>query len=682
MDRKIENSAIEVSFCIPVMNRLGDIQSTLRKNLEDNREDCDIVEFIVISFDHDDGTAKWVESEFQNELATGYLKFYHLKDLEFWHFGKAKNAFKPYVSGKIYASLDGDNFTGYRGGRHILDIFQRYQYKCIFHQFQGDWGDGTCGRISIRMEDYLQWGYDEDFLPRQWDEMDAMLSVLVNQPGTKYICYKGEGKNIIKKSHPFRRFLEESSISIEQIELEDTGANRFESDRAAVGEHNSNYVQDDAKLRLASVYNHLLSYIKNTSSHDLKDKYISEISNCQKEIVSSIDVETLRKWYLKCESNQPNTSKVGAVCLVSCIKNEPNLKEWYEYYKSIGVDSFFLIDDGSVEPVSETFKDCDDVFVWSPVVGQFKFAKTLWMEILLNSYCQSRWTYIVDSDEYVELVSAGSESRNKTLEFVAGHGREYFSGYLLDLYPGGSEYVGSGLQANNITLDDCKYYQFRPANLQHRYVQHNTAVWSYGEHSSWAYSLDIRYRCNGSLDSLRKFPLVRWREKMHLNQGFHDLIIDGVKRTPKDLECEFLLPIRHYKIYSLAQQSIGANEKSVDQYHSETKINLTRMLGSLNKIIRTCIYNPYSYKFSSPYLIPTPTNKKLLLVNVDSLGKTPEVNHWDRGNVIKFISADKLEVKGDHIFAASFQDACNYILRNTPFSKYKIEDSGLTSFSI
>jgi hypothetical protein len=63
-------SNILLSFCVPVMNRLSDIQATLRRNLDDNINERHQIEFIVVCFDKDDKAAKWVKENFQEELTT------------------------------------------------------------------------------------------------------------------------------------------------------------------------------------------------------------------------------------------------------------------------------------------------------------------------------------------------------------------------------------------------------------------------------------------------------------------------------------------------------------------------------------------------------------------------------------------------------------------------------------
>ena len=281
-------SGIVLSFCTPVMNRLSDLQSTLRRNLDDNREHQEKIEFVVVCFDRDAVTATWVKRNFSEEIASGYLRFYQSTSLKKWHFGRAKNAFRGLLRGRIYASLDGDNFTGPAGGKHIIEVFEAYEYNCIFHQFQGDWGDGTCGRVSMTREDYETIGYDEYLLARQWDELDAILTILVQNPLRRYICY--QGKSIATKSWPFKRFIQENDIKIHTIELDGKLDPLLHArSGVSVGKHKSSYVHDNEELKYSSIFNHLSSFCKNTRDDALCNSYINELVDIQRIIAERLD---------------------------------------------------------------------------------------------------------------------------------------------------------------------------------------------------------------------------------------------------------------------------------------------------------------------------------------------------------------------------------------------------------
>ena len=100
-------STRQVSYCIPVMNRPDDIRSSLKFNLDQNRDLKNDVEFIVLFFDQDNSTHDWIRQEFADDLRTSYLRLVLSTKLKEWHFCKAKTAFADLFEEKfIQASME------------------------------------------------------------------------------------------------------------------------------------------------------------------------------------------------------------------------------------------------------------------------------------------------------------------------------------------------------------------------------------------------------------------------------------------------------------------------------------------------------------------------------------------------------------------------------------------------
>ena len=101
----------------------------------------------------------------------------------------AKNTAHAFATGKVLTSLDADNFTGPRGGRYVYNIFRKYNFDVLLHQFSGTWRDGTSGRVSYNRDHFNGVaGYDEEFEPYGYDEID-----LINRICGKYSVEKVSG---------------------------------------------------------------------------------------------------------------------------------------------------------------------------------------------------------------------------------------------------------------------------------------------------------------------------------------------------------------------------------------------------------------------------------------------------------------------------------------------------------
>ena len=163
----------KLSFCISHKNRFDFLKQTLRQNLEDNREDQDKIEFVVVDFGSDEDVSGWFVANFQEDLAAGYLRIFQAKGLTDWHASIAKNTVHAQARGAIWINLDCDNFTGTRGGKHIIDAYEASDSNLVYWQYSKKKLDGTFGRIGMTRDVFEQLGgYDESFLPMGYQDGD------------------------------------------------------------------------------------------------------------------------------------------------------------------------------------------------------------------------------------------------------------------------------------------------------------------------------------------------------------------------------------------------------------------------------------------------------------------------------------------------------------------------------
>lgn len=164
-----------LSFCITCKNRLYQISRTLKQNLDDNRLHQRFVEFILVDFGSTDGLREWVLTEFADDLASGYLRYYYTDGLPYWHASVAKNTSHWCARHDIVVNLDCDNYTGYLGGRFVINTFVQNCMDIVFHQFSGNIDDGCYGRISVLRKHFDRiGGYDESLDPMSYQDDDLM----------------------------------------------------------------------------------------------------------------------------------------------------------------------------------------------------------------------------------------------------------------------------------------------------------------------------------------------------------------------------------------------------------------------------------------------------------------------------------------------------------------------------
>lgn len=166
--------APKLSFCITSKNRIHQIQKTLLRNLEDNKELIGLVDFILVDFGSTDGLKKWVKEQCAEYLGNGLLKYYYTEKLPYWHTSTAKNTAHCLASGEIVVNLDGDNYTGYQGGLFVINQFHENR-PIVLHQFSGTYKDGSCGRIAVKQSDFMKiGGYDEQLEAVSYQDIDLL----------------------------------------------------------------------------------------------------------------------------------------------------------------------------------------------------------------------------------------------------------------------------------------------------------------------------------------------------------------------------------------------------------------------------------------------------------------------------------------------------------------------------
>lgn len=163
-----------LSFCITCKNRFHQISQTLKKNLDDNRLHNDWIEFILVDFGSTDGLHDWIIDNFDDDLNSGYLKYYYTDELTYWHASIGKNTAHYCANHEIVVNLDCDNFVGYLGGQFVIQNFLRNE-NIVLHQFSGNYTDGSFGRISV-LKNYFDFigGYDESLNSIGYEDNDLI----------------------------------------------------------------------------------------------------------------------------------------------------------------------------------------------------------------------------------------------------------------------------------------------------------------------------------------------------------------------------------------------------------------------------------------------------------------------------------------------------------------------------
>ncbi|RPG63788.1 MAG: glycosyltransferase family 2 protein [Flavobacteriaceae bacterium TMED42] len=183
----IEIGKKKLTFVMALMNRKHQIEKTLIKNLEDNWEDREDVEFVLMDVSSKDGFREWLqEQKLDKYTKSGYLRCFETDVIDTWHASIGKNTATHQAHGRIVVTLDCDNFTGFRGGKFVIEHFEKHNYNCVMHQFDWNPKNGNFGRIAITKNKFDEiGGYDQSLLPMGYQDWDIIKRA--EATGCKYI---------------------------------------------------------------------------------------------------------------------------------------------------------------------------------------------------------------------------------------------------------------------------------------------------------------------------------------------------------------------------------------------------------------------------------------------------------------------------------------------------------------
>jgi hypothetical protein len=224
--------------------------------------------------------------------------------------------------------------------------------------------------------------------------------------------------------------------------------------------------------------------------------------------------------------NRTRVVRPGAILAFSTIRNEkPRLRYFLKYYRELGVDHFFFVDNGSDDGGAEYLAAEPDVSLWSTNAGyrdsRFGVDWTNWLKF---RYAHGHWTLTLDPDEFLVYPFCDTRPLPALCHWLDQSGIRSFGTLLLDMYPRG-------------LLSQLRYQEgqdpfelapwFDPGNYFMTPNPKYGNLWIQGGPRARVYFEDEPEEA----PSLNKIPLVRWDRKFAYVSSTHMLLPRGLNQV-------------------------------------------------------------------------------------------------------------------------------------------------------
>lgn len=214
----------------------------------------------------------------------------------------------------------------------------------------------------------------------------------------------------------------------------------------------------------------------------------------------------------------------GRILMFSKMRNEAlRLPYFLEYYRAMGVDEFFLVDNGSDDGSDEIARSYPNVHVFRTHEPFRHYAN--WTEVLLNRFGRGRWCLAADLDEI--FVYPGSEvlGLRPMIEHLESTDRSAMQAVLLDMYSD-KPIRANTYQAGQDPLEVCNYFDPDFEESMKTWINPDTQR----PFRCARPTGNLRKRLFGADVNLSKIPLFRYDEHTYVAPGVH--AIDGVEISP------------------------------------------------------------------------------------------------------------------------------------------------------
>ncbi len=218
-----------------------------------------------------------------------------------------------------------------------------------------------------------------------------------------------------------------------------------------------------------------------------------------------------------------NAGKPDGIFVFSTMRNEmARLPYFLDYYRKLGVDQFFIVDNGSTDGTTELLKAQPDVSLWYSEAS-YRRARfgVLWLNHLLNRFGHKHWCLVVDVDELFIYPHHDTRPLSALTNWLQAGQINSFSAMLIDMYAKAPAPYAPGQNPLEVLT------HFDAGNYTQRRNQRFTELWIQGGPRQRLFFANKPAKA----PALNKTPLIYWRKHYVYISSTHLLLPRSLNQT-------------------------------------------------------------------------------------------------------------------------------------------------------
>ena len=222
-------------------------------------------------------------------------------------------------------------------------------------------------------------------------------------------------------------------------------------------------------------------------------------------------------------ANRSEDIKPSDILLFCTQRNEGVRLPWFlKYYRDMGVNHFFFVDNDSTDGSLDYLSRQHDVSVWTTTASykRSRFGMD-WMNWLLMKYGHGHWTLTVDPDELFLYPFCDTRPFRALTDWLDASSIKSFSAMLLDMYPKGRLDLHP-YKAGQDPLDVANWFDAGNYTISKNPKFGN--LWIQGGPRARMFFADTP----DLAPALNKVPLVRWDRRYTYVSSTHNLLPRGL----------------------------------------------------------------------------------------------------------------------------------------------------------